>query len=195
MAPKVSRRYDQVRSPVQESDVATQYSCTQCQISYYEPGRRPVCPLCDAYRQLDDMRKALRETQRRMEALYNVNERLKAQTDISYSIREATDLLDDHDLLFFKTVLYQWKLDRSVSLKITHSAPLPIPAERRIKEPKPNGFLVMPRGEEPYAHACTSMGGLAIAEYYEEALHTVGAAAAISLLLKGFAKLLPGVTE
>lgn len=191
----------------QDSDLAKKFSCSKCKIVYYAV--KAHCPLCDALRQVTEMRNALGEVSKRLEIEQNKAHRLTLQVDTVTAIREAAQLLDDNDRLFLKTVLYQWKLDKSsVQLKLTHDGALDIgvSTRKKVKGLRVNGFLVTVSAGQPRdgktrpdavteAHPCTSMGGLAIAEYYEEALNTAGATAAITLLVRGLAKHLPGATE
>lgn len=150
------------------------------------------CPVCQAERDVSSMREAIRELKQKLEYVTNENLKLRTQTDIVSAIREAALILNDDDLEFFKVVLYQWRDEKSVSLKTTHGARM----KQRKGEPLPaNGFIVMPRQGDPYGHTCTSMGGVAIAEYFDEATNTVGPAKAMEFLVKGLASQLPGVAK
>lgn len=208
MPPPQRRRLAmQAKHKDQDTDLATKYSCSNCRIVYYAAAA--TCPLCDAHSQMQEMRRALNEARTKLEAVTNANQRLKEAVDIGTAIRSASELLDDNDMVFLKTVLYQWKIDRSVKMKLTHegaletgvSAANPAFSRKGRGSPKrydqlhPNGFLAVYPDQDPAAHTCTSMGGLAIAEYYEEALHTVGMEPAMQLLLRGLAKLMPGAMQ
>lgn len=178
----------QGRRKDQDSSVATKYTCASCLITYYAP--KAHCPLCDANERLKYTQQALLEAQRELEFLTNVNNRMAEQLDPTIAIKNALELLNDLDRAFLKTVLYQWKTDRNVNLRVTHTSARPV--GKRRSPTRPNGFVSVSRGSEPVAHVCSSMGGIAIAEYYEEALRTVGHERALNMLLKGFVELLPG---
>lgn len=178
----------QGRYEKQDSPVATKFMCAQCQISYYAP--MSGCPLCDSIKRLKQTQEALAQTARELEAQTNMNRRLAEQIDGAFAIRGAVELLDDHDRAFLKTVLYQWKIDRAVNLRVTHGKPT---GKGKRKRPRPNGFVAVFRGQdEPIAHMCTSMGGLAIADYFEEGLNEKGHPGAMAVLLKGLNELTPG---
>lgn len=180
----------QAKHAVQDSPLATKYSCSLHAISYHATS--PACPLCDADKRVHDLQRALADVTNRLEILHDENKRLRVQTDVVEAMREALDVTGPDDLLFLKEVLYQWKIDRSIALKVTHGSLLR--KRSRAKLP-PNGFIAMPRGADPRGHVCNSLGGLAIAGYFEEALNTVGSAQAMILLVRAMAKHLPGATE
>jgi len=148
------------------------------------------CPACKAERDMLRMRDALRETKGKLEVAYAELSKLRVQTDIASAIREAAALLDDNDLAFLKATLYEWRDTKALALKTTHGA-----RKRKRENPAPNGFIVMPRKGEPYGHLCSSVGGLAIAEYFDEATNSVGPANAMTLLTRGMAPHLPGAAR
>lgn len=181
----------QGRRKDQDSEVATKYTCAECLITYY--ATQAHCPLCDSNARLKHTQDALRQIQREIEFLTNANKNLAEAVDSTRAVRNALDLLDDPDRAFLKGVLYQWKADRGVNLRVTHTSATT--RKGRVKGTKPNGFVAIFRGSDPVAHVCSSMGGVAIAEYYEEALRTVGHEKALNMLLKGFNELLPGAID
>lgn len=148
---------------------------------------RAGCPACQADRDVSEMRQALMETRNALDRLTDEHNRMRVQVDIVSAIREAAQILDDEDLAFFKAVLYEWRDTKSVGLKTTHGA-----RNKKREQPAANGFIVMPRQGDPYGHVCSSMGGLAIASYFDEATNTVGPAKAMEFLVKGMAMHLPG---
>lgn len=153
---------------------------------------RAGCPVCEMEREVNQMRAALQEVRNQLERVTEENHRLKVQTDITAAIREAALILDDNDLAFLKAVLYEWRDSKSVALKTTHGTK---GKKRGRGQRAPNGFIAMPRAGDPYGHICTSMGGLAIAEYFDEATNTVGGAQAMAFLVRGMANHLPGATK
>lgn len=168
------------------------YSCTRHYIDYDVPdGYRRQCPMCALELRLSSTQQELKESVNQLALLKEQNTRLQQQVDVVNAIRSALDVIDDNDLNFLKEVLYQWKIDRSISLKVTHG-----PKKRGKRQlPPPNGFIAMPRGVDPWGHGCTSIGGMAIAGYYEEALNTVGSAKAMALMVRALSAYLPGAVE
>lgn len=182
----------QGRSAKQDSDLAVKYVCATCAISYYAV--KPKCPLCDLEARCGKLQDALGQLSRELAAAVEMNKRLSEQLEGSIAIRGALELLDDNDTAFLKTVLYQWKIDRTVTLRVTHGGSS---TRKKIRgRARPNGFMAIYRNTaEPVAHLCTSMGGLAIAEYFEEGLDEKGHPGAMNMLVKGCSPLLPGASR
>jgi hypothetical protein len=155
----------------QDSELAVRYHCEHCRIDYYDDSRSPRCPLCEALREVHELKAALLETRNNLEQAANSNERLRIQVDTTAAIRQALELIGTEDLTFLKSVLYRHRAHRDIALKVTHN-----------RARQPNGFIANPRGGEPEGHTCTSMGGMAIAGYVEEAINTVGPPEAMKLL-------------
>lgn len=147
------------------------------------------CPLCEMEREVKQLRSAVQDLHGRLELAVDENSRLKVQVDIVVAIREAAATLNDEDLTFFKTVLYQWRDEKSLALKTTHGS-----RKKGQGAPTANGFIVMPRKGDPWGYACSSIGGLAIAAYFDEATNSSGPSAAMNWLVRGLADHLPGAT-
>lgn len=195
MSPRYSPRNPGPRQPTmqarlkeQDSKLATRYSCSTHAITYHTTDRKPLCPMCDLENHTVDVQESLKKLANQVELLHAENKRLRTQVDLVDAMREAIDIIGRDDLMFLKTVLYQWKIDRSIALKVTHGA------SRQSRKRAPNGFIAMPRDGDPLGYACTSLGGLAMAEYLEEAINTVGSAQAMVLLVRAMARHLPGAT-
>lgn len=156
------------------------FECGIHEISY--KSLRPGCPMCELEREVLVLRDALGKLKNELALTHDQNVRLEAQNNFVFAIKEATALLDDEDMGFLKSVLYEWRDTKSLGLKPTHGG------ESR----EANGFIVMPRRGDPYAHLCTSVGGLAIAQYFDEAVNSVGNAKAMEHLVRGMAEHLPG---
>lgn len=150
---------------------------------------RPGCPICDAERKVREMQHAMTEMRNQLAVAVDNIAKLQVQVDIVHAIREAVSLLDDGDMSFLKTVLYMHRDEKSVALKVTHGSNV---KRKKYEYIPPNGFIVIPRRGEPYGHVCTSVGGLAIAEYFEEAANVGGPAVAMQMLTRGMAQHLPG---
>lgn len=163
------------------------FKCSRCQVIYtYVPGPRartldPRCPVCAAEIKTEQMRQSLANMISKVELLEKQVGDLDSQVNLARAFKDALELLDADDRLFLKAALYQWRQDRSVSLKVSHSA-----------DGRPIGFIADYRHGEPDARTFTSIGGSAVAAYYEEALRTVGSAQAMQILLRAAQHLLPG---
>lgn len=173
-----------------ERQPVAQYDCGAHKITYWST--RPGCPLCEADRDI----KRLRESTKQLaeENMY-LREQLHAahmQTDSVVGYRTASGLLDDDDRSFVKTVLYRVRDESSVSLR-------PMFAEREVRGRRQTeikriavGFIVTPRDGDSYPHECTSIGGLAIADMFDEAVNSIGLSQATKNMVRGLADLLPG---
>lgn len=148
----------------------------------------PGCPVCWHERERKHLQDAVRELNGKMNLLAEQNHALRVWQDLSVAIREASGVLDDNDMAFLKATLYEWRNEKSLTMKTTHG-----PRDKKKRRPaSPNGFIVMPRKGDPYGHLCTSVGGMAVAEYYDEALNTYGTIKAMEILVRGLAQHLPG---
>ena len=157
-----------------------QFECGIHEITYKDV--RPGCPVCKLERQNEELREALMKLKNELSVTHDQNVRLETQSNFVFAIKEATALLDDEDMAFLKSVLYEWRDTKGLGLKTTHGG----------ESHEANGFIVMPRNGDPYGHLCTSMGGVAIAEYFDEATNSVGNAKATEMLVRGMAEHLPG---
>jgi hypothetical protein len=164
------------------------YDCGIHDLTY--TAYRAGCPACEAERDAQQLRHALKEATGKLEIVMNENHKLRVLTDIVSAIREAALVLEDEDLAFLKTTLYEWRDKKSLALKTTHGA-----RKKKREVPAPNGFIVMPRSGDPYGHLCSSIGGLAIAEYFDEATNTFGPAKAMEILVRGMSAYLPGAAQ
>lgn len=144
------------------------------------------CPVCWHEREQRQLRDAVKELNNKMRILAEENHTLRTWHDLSMAMRDAIPLLDDNDLAFLKATLYEWRDAKSLTMKVTHGA------KKRRQPAAPNGFIVMPRRGDPYGHLCSSVGGMAIADYYDEALNSFGVIKAMELLVRGLAQHLPG---
>lgn len=166
------------------------FKCSRCLIIYSHvagPNARkidPSCPLCNMEIKTEQMRLAMQNSMSKVELLEKQLGTLDSQVNLQRSFKDAVDLLDEDDRLFLKTVLYIWRQDKSVVMKVTHD-----------QSGRPVGLLADYRHGEPEAHTCSSIGGSAIAAYYEEALRTEGSAKAMQILLRAAQHLLPGATS
>lgn len=145
---------------------------------------RPGCPVCLLEREVKELRTALQEVRNQLERTHDQNVRLESENNFIFAIKEAAEVLDEDDMAFLKTVLYEWRDTKGLGLKTTHG-----------KNRRANGFIVMPRNGEPWAHTCHSIGGMAIADYFDEATNSVGSAKAMEHMVRGFAAHLPGAVR
>ena len=157
------------------------YRCSRCVIEYQSDRGTPKCPLCAMELTRDQLREALQAATNNIERLEHDLTASAQQLNIQAAIRAATDLLNDTDRAFLKTVLYQFRMDRSVALRVTHDT-----------EGTPIGFLAEWRSRDPEAITCSSIGGRALAGYFEEAQNSLGAAQAMQVMLRSCQHLLPG---
>jgi hypothetical protein len=178
------------------SAYGTKMACSQHLIEYYEPhGSKAGCPMCGMERGVDDLKVEILGLRQQLGQAEEKARRLESLNNVVTAMREAIEVLDDNDYLWLKTKLYQYKIDKSVTLKPTHGQ---LEGGRRIRRGEtlpPNGFMAMPRKGDPEAHLATSIGGLAMAEYLEEAIRVFGAGQAMGHMLRAWWKVLPGAQQ
>jgi hypothetical protein len=174
LQPRAARRAPAVQAALRDpsnDNFARKFQCSTCRIAYDVPrGQKAQCPLCQASAEVAQMREALLEMKNKLEAATNELNRLRPQVDLVLAMRDALDLIGVEDRTFLKSVAYRYRAGEAVTLHVTMAQT----AGRRGRvERTPNGFLAKcPTGNE--AHHCTSIGGLALAQYTRESLATVG---------------------
>lgn len=165
-----------VQAKTQEQDVdgLVRHSCSMCQITYYTPKRaKPQCPLCATELRVVELMDVITGLRNRVEKIEDENSRMRAQIEVTTAIKQAFDAIGSQDLVFLKTVLYRFRDDpTSIKLKVTHG------------EKGPNGFVALTKKGEPEGHYCSSVGGVAIAGYYEEVVHIASVNQAMAVLMR-----------
>lgn len=184
------------QTPAAEPDARSyvkKFSCSTHYIEYHvAEGDRAQCPMCVLERDYDEARAQLLVRDQELNAARGQLERFRVQVDLLSAIRAAFAILGDDDYAWLKVQMYQYKIDKSVMLKATHGR---LHGGQRIKRGDKlpvNGFMTVPRHGDPEAHLATSFGGLAIAEYLDEAVTCLGVSQAMGLMLKAWWKALPG---
>ena len=183
----------QKRAQEQDSSWGTKHVCTEHMIEYYIfTGERVRCPMCTQFRDDDELRAQLLQRENELKMATSQLQKLQVLVDIQTAIRQAIEILDDDDYAWLKLQMYQYKLDKSVALKATHGKPAGAKRVKRGDKLPPNGFMALPRKGDPEGHLATSIGGLAMAEYLDEAITCFGSAQAMGIMLKAWWKALPG---
>lgn len=185
----------QVKHGKADQDVApfaTKFSCAAHQVTYYVPANRrdETCPVCTLEAEVALLSAENTQLTKENKGLQAINARMSAEVDLTTAMKSAVETLNDDDTLWLKEHLYQFKLDKSTVLKVTHGAPQGKSRRRDMKTP--NGFIAMKREGDPEGHSCTSIGGLALARYYEQAATTYGGPQAMALMVKALWAFLPG---
>ena len=193
---KGGRRVRPAQARTEKQDMpeyATRLACSHHLIEYYVPhGTSSRCPMCDLGKQYDDVRARVIALENELKIATNQVEKYKEQVEVQTAMRSALEILDDNDYEWLKVQMYQYKMDKSVTLKPTHGK---LATGKRIKRGAKlpvNGFMTVPRRGDPEAHLATSIGGIAMAEYLDEALTCFGSAQAMGIMLKAWWKALPG---
>jgi hypothetical protein len=148
--------------------------------------------MCILERDYDEVRAELISHKNELKLATGQLARLQAQVDVQSAMRAAIAILDDSDFEWLKLQMYQYKIDKSVMLKPTHGKVAGGARLKRGDKLPPNGFMTVPKRGDPEAHAATSLGGLAMAEYLDEAITCFGSAQAMGVMLKAWWKALPG---
>lgn len=189
--------------PVSESEVrasgqlGSAMKCGRCALIFILPrGTKSECPFCEQERLIQELRTELMRQQQQYDLLATDYERARVQVDLVMAMREALSLLSQDDLGFLKQVLYRWKDDRGVTVRVTHAPPVPGPGGHPLKgsSPMPNGLLALYRGNEDDIEQWkfASPGGVALAGYFDEALRINGHPHAMDMLLRAMNQHLPG---
>ena len=182
----------QTRTPEQDmADLKMEkLRCAAHLIEYYlGQDDRKVCPMCELEHKMDDLKVMAIEANGQIKALQEENDRLRVQVEIGAAIKSAISLLGDDDYSWLKVQMYQYKIDKSVQLKAVHTGGA---ATGRGEKPQATGFMAIPRAGNPEAYMATSIGGVAMAGYLDEALTCYGPAQGMGIMLKAWWQALPG---
>jgi len=185
----------QVRASKQDVDeaLATKNKCTTHLVEYYTPqGDNAVCPACEYAQKYDEIRVEFMQLESAHAMALKELNHAKVQIEIGSAIRSAIEILDDFDYEWLKLQMYQYKVDKSVTLKPTHGQLENGKRLRRGDKMPANGFMALPRRGDPEAHLCTSLGGIAMAGYFDEAITCYGSAQGMGIMLKAWWTALPG---
>lgn len=168
--------------------VGVQMRCTRCLISYDAVrASAAACPLCDAQKRMSALQEAVMSEKRRGDLLAEQLRRYRTEVDTTEAMRSALSLLSQDDLIFLKAALYHWRQDKHTQLRVTHG-PLGGPGApergRKNAPPRANGFLLIPAHAEPEAHLCSSMGGVALAQYLDEVGRATSSNNALAMLMR-----------
>lgn len=203
--PRPSRRGQAVTMPAQartaeqQSDLGVQYACSKCAISYHvQRGQKAQCPLCVSERRNFELQAAMNGQRNELERLHDEVTRLQVAVDLIAAMRDALSTIGVDDLTFLKSVLYRYRAEKgSIQLRATHGQGLRRVRQQRggTDQPAVNGYLVETRNGEPEAHLCSSIGGVAIASYYQEAVRTSGAPQALATLMRALGPTLTADTS
>lgn len=167
-----------------------QFKCSRCSIYYSQVfGPKATifggnCPLCKAEADRELMRTSMVNLTAKVELLEKQNGQLDGQVNIQRNFKDALEIIGDDDRTFLKSILYQWRANKSVTMKVTHNT-----------DGRAVGLLADHRYGDPEAHTCTSIGGMAVVAYYEQAMREMGSAKAMQLLLRSAQHLLPGASS
>lgn len=153
---------------------------------------KPGCPVCDAERQVINLREAVKELKDQNKILHDHLVVAQLQVDAVSAYRTSSQLLDDNDRAFYKEVLYMFRDESSVSLRPLMDERRIIRDGARVSKRIPVGIIVVPRGGEAWGHECTSIGGSSIAQIFEENVNGLGTIQATKMMVRGLAGLLPG---
>lgn len=168
------RRRPSIQAPTRDpanDAIARKYTCATCTVTYEVPrGQRAKCPVCVAEAERDQLRQALLEAKSILERQTNELNQLRPQLDLVIAMRDAVEILGSEDRAFLKSVAYRHRAGEVISLKVITTTQTGRGGS--IKR-RPTGLLaVYATGNEP--HQCTSLGGLAMAQYIRNSLASVG---------------------
>lgn len=160
------------------------YHCQKCAITYegarLSSGQPPPCPLCAAEKKV---RLSELSMQQLGEQLHNAKQalaRIKVQLNDIEAIREALEICGEDDLAWYKSIFYEYRQDKSISI---------IPAQRG------KVLMVVRRGRENETYKPTSPGGAAIAGYCASLDREWGNKQMMSYMLRGLSPKLSGTQQ
>lgn len=150
--------------------VVKEYPCGIHDLVYHRV--RPGCPACELQRKLDEVATERDRLEGDLAEMRGHVNRIRAASDLGYSMASASDLLDDRDRTFLKVVLYQWRDSKNIDLNVTEDK---------------KGFMT-----NHELHACSSLGGVTMVSFFDDAIRSYGRAVAMGMLQKAMGKHLGG---
>lgn len=164
----------------------------------YRDTRHPGCPVCIMSQRVAELERELGKQSNRNDRLAQDNYRLEAQVDTLTLMRDAFDLMDDDDRAFVKSFLYLWRDDPSlVSVSsLIRQRTIRVPNTGTVVRHEVCGFVVSVRGGGENSgrqeHEMMSVGGMALAKAFSEAIKVVGQIKASDMLVKAASERLVG---
>lgn len=143
------------------------FSCSGCNIDYHlRRGSKPVCPLCEANRQIEDLREHIATMGREAGLLESDLARAKSETSTFHAMKEGFSLCEPEDVAEIKSIAYRWRDDPTMIVRGVEAG-----GESKVEV---RGLqLEMSDGRVEY-FAPTSVGGLIFVESYVELVKSRG---------------------
>lgn len=158
----------------------SKWTCSLCQITYWTMESKPTCPMCDLYKQREQMLEQMAQYEQKIKDLTTQLNRAASNVDYVVAIQDAAELLSLEDLAWLKGVLYQWRETKSGNLKAIEGRTGPI------------GFLAEWPHQQSDQRICDSVGGVAIAGLLQEISQGFGSKVGLMTLSKALSKHLKG---
>lgn len=135
---------------------------------------RPGCPACDLQRRLEEMTAERDRLEGDLVEQRGHTARIRAVADLGFAMASAADLLDARDRAFLKATLYQWRETKDIDLNVHEGK---------------RSFMT-----NDEMHECSSVGGLSMVGFFDEAIMAFGRPVAMGMLQKAMGKHLAGGT-
>lgn len=172
--------------------------CRRCGLVFMATVQEQRCPACEKDSVIQELRAELMRTQQQYDMLATEYQKTRVHVDLVMAMRDAMTLTDQADITFLKQVLYRWRDDRGVTIRVTHAPPKVTSKGAPVKgaQTLPNGFLALYRGNDDVEECkFSSPGGVALAGYFDEALRTHGHPHAMDTLLRAMNQHLSELSE
>lgn len=164
--------------------VTHKYHCQKCAITYEgspaSGGAPPPCPLCAATKNTRRIELAIQQLGERLRNTEQALARAKVQLNDIEAIREALEICGEEDLAWYKSIFYEYRQDKSISI---------VPASRG------QVLMVVRKGQENEVYRPTSPGGVAIAGYCASLDREWGSKQMMSYMLRGLSPKLSGTQQ
>jgi hypothetical protein len=165
------------RRPGVDPPGVNKFTCSSCAIDYPVPeGRKPLCPLCDALKQMESLRQQILALGQERDLLEGDLVRARREANVVATMRDALSIADPVDAAEIKAIAYRWRADPGlvavspVRLQVDESSKRRLAIQVQVRgggDPSTEFFVP------------TSVGGVVFAESYEELVKARGAVEAM----------------
>lgn len=135
------------------------------------------CPVCKLEVEVKELKEKLQRTANDLQLSMQNSERLSVQVNELDAMRKALTLISKEDLAFAKSIAYRFKADETAFTLIATQD-----ADDRWQ------FLVRMKRGIAEEHICTSLGGIALAVAYQQAMKMAGNIKATQMLVRAVAQ-------
>jgi hypothetical protein len=169
------------------------WQCSRCNIEYRTKGDHGACPLCTQHAITAQLRDEVKKLSNASDLLKRDLSRLRAQLSVLDGMREAASEVGQEDAMLLKELIYRYRAnpDQVRVTQLIRDRKGTVPGLGPAVRHEVSGWLVDYSDVEPTQRVtmfASSIGGVALALQFSEALKITGLKGAMEMLIKAMAK-------